>query len=91
MSGTADQVAIDGTPTNGTNPWIDSLVWGGAWAGSSGLATSGGPVTISWFAATGYDDYTGYEGAEWFASELLAVQEALSSWESVASIDFIES
>ena len=91
MSGTADQVAIDGTPTNGTNPWIDSLVWGGAWADSSGLATSGGPVTISWFAATGYDDYTGYEGAEWFASELLAVQEALSSWESVASIDFIES
>jgi Ca2+-binding RTX toxin-like protein len=90
MVGTADQVAIDGTPTNGANPWIDGLVWGGAWSDSSGLATSGGPVTISWFAASGYDDYTGYEGAEWLISELLAVQEALSSWESVASIDFIE-
>lgn len=44
MPGTAGEIAFDGTPTNGANPWIDSLVWGGAWADTGGLGTSGGPV-----------------------------------------------
>ena len=29
--GTAIEALIDGTPTDGANPFIDSLVWGGRW------------------------------------------------------------
>lgn len=43
MSGTAEIAASNGTPNNGANPWVDSMVWGGAWSDTSGLATSGGP------------------------------------------------
>ena len=31
VAGTAIEALTDGTPTNGTNPFIDSLVWGGRW------------------------------------------------------------
>jgi Ca2+-binding RTX toxin-like protein len=49
-------------------------------------------VTISWSAIRGYDPYGAFEnfGAEWLASELLAVRQALSIWESVAAVEFIE-
>ena len=49
---------IDGTPTNGANPWIDSLVWGGAWSD-----TDGGTVTISYAVQTGYDPYGVFAGS----------------------------
>lgn len=100
MPGTADQVAIDGTPTNGANPWIDSLVWGGAWADSIGLATSSGPVTISWTAMSGADpnvsilpEHTAinYGGYTWFNYEIAALEQAFSTWEAVASLEFVQS
>lgn len=92
MTGTASETYVDGTPTNGTNPWIDSLVWGGAWADTPGLLTSSGPVTISFAAVTGTDPYGVLEGPSmsWTASGLTALGNALSGWEAVANIDFVE-
>ena len=92
MAGTASQVYVDGTPTNGANPWIDSLVWGGAWADTAGLATTGGPVTISFAAVSGGDPYYVLSGPSmtWSTAGLNALGLALQAWESVASIDFVE-
>lgn len=83
MPGTAIEIEVDGTPTNGANPWIDSLVWGGAW--SSG----GGTVTISYTAMTGYDAYLGGQTLAWSVAELAAIDTAMSYWENVANIQFV--
>ena len=85
--GTALQTLINGTPTGGANPWIDSLVWGGAWA-----APSGGTVTISYAAAQG-GAATLFSGVSlgWTQSDLAAVKRAFARWEAVADIDFAAS
>lgn len=92
MPGTAGEIAFDGTPTNGANPWIDSLVWGGAWADTGGLGTSGGPVSISFSFVAGADPFGGLNGigTEWISAGLAAVNAALAAWEAVAAIDFLE-
>ena len=92
MSGTAYTGYVDGTPTNGVNPWIDSLVWGGAWADSPGLASTGGPVTISFAAVYGTDPYNVLSGPamSWSPAGLAALGNALASWESVANLDFVQ-
>jgi serralysin len=74
----AFEVSVDGTPTNGANAWIDSLVWGGAWDDGDG-----GTVTIVWHATD--DAYP------WESYELTALRQALAAWEAVANIDFVES
>jgi len=93
MPGTASQVYVDGTPTNGSNPWIDSLVWGGAWSDTPGLSTTGGPVTISYSAVSGADPYNVLNGAamSWSSAGLTALGNALAAWEAVASLDFVQS
>ncbi len=92
VRGTATQVYVDGTPTNGANPWIDSLVWGGAWEDTAGLPTTGGPVTISFAAVTGTDPYGVLNGPSmsWSSAGLTALTRALGAWESVAAVDFVE-
>ncbi len=83
MPGTATTILIDGTPTDGSDPWIDSLVTGGAWKDSNG-----GTVTIQWTAFQGTMD--GQNSYSWTSLALTALREALSLWESVANIDFVE-
>lgn len=92
MPGTASEVYVDGTPTNGSNVWIDALVWGGAWADTSGLPTTGGPVTISYTAMSGADPYNVLGGAAmtWSSAGLTALGQALAGWEAVASLDFVQ-
>jgi hypothetical protein len=83
MPGTATTILIDGTPTNGSDPWIDSLVAGGAWTDGNG-----GPVTIQWTAFQGTMD--GQASYSWTSLALTGLREAMSLWESVANIDFVE-
>ena len=92
MRGTAEEVFVDGTPTNGANPWIDSLVWGGAWIDSLGLGSTGGPVTISFSTVSGVDPYSVLNGTgmTWSSAGLTALGLALEAWEAVASIDFMQ-
>ncbi|WP_095587274.1 M10 family metallopeptidase [Actibacterium ureilyticum] len=82
----ATGILIDGTPTDGTNPWIDSLVWGGAWADSDG-----GPVTVNLHIGTGYDATLGARGLSWTSKEKARLESALKSWENVADIDLVYS
>ena len=83
MPGTATTILIDGTPTNGSDPWVDSLVGGGAWKDSDG-----GTVTIQWTAFQGTMD--GQNSYGWTSLALTGLREAMSLWESVANIDFVE-
>lgn len=76
--GTAFEIVIDGTPTNGANPWIDSLVWGGAWRDGNG-----GTVTISYAAMSS-------GGMAWTQADRTAVSRAMAAWEKVANVDFVE-
>jgi serralysin len=92
MSGTAIQVEIDGTPTNGANPWLDSLVWGGAWGQDSATGSTTGLVTISYSAMSGIDIYGYFAGQtmSWSSSDLAALDKALGAWEAVANINFVQ-
>jgi len=83
MPGTATTILIDGTPTNYSDPWIDSLVAGGAWKDNDG-----GTVTIQWTAFQGTMD--GQGSYSWTSLALTGLREAMSLWESVANIDFVE-
>ncbi|WP_425067150.1 matrixin family metalloprotease [Reyranella sp.] len=83
MPGTATAILIDGTPTNYSDPWVDSLVGGGAWKDNDG-----GTVTIQWTAFQGTMD--GQNSYGWTSPALNGLREALSLWESVANIDFVE-
>ena len=83
MPGTATTILIDGTPTDGSDPWIDSLVAGGAWTDGDG-----GKVTIQWTAFQGTMD--GQNSYSWTSLALTGLREAMSLWESVANIDFVE-
>ena len=83
MPGPATTYLIDGTPTNGSDPWIDSLVWGGAWRDGDG-----GTVTINWTAVYGTID--GLPSMNWSSVGVTALRAALAVWESVANIDFVE-
>ena len=83
MPGTATTILIDDMPTNGSDPWVDSLVSGGAWTDGNG-----GTITISWTAFQGTMD--GQNSYAWTPTALAGLREALSLWESVANIDFVE-
>jgi serralysin len=83
MPGTATTILIDGTPTDGADQYIDSLVWGGRW-----IDDDGGKVTISYAAATG--EYEGSETIGWSEEALAALDSALALWASVANIEFVK-
>jgi serralysin len=86
-TGTANQVRINGTPTNGANPWLDSLVSGGAWIDTPGLPSSGGPVTISYAFVSG--SFNGTPSRAWSTPETNAAERAFGAWEAVANVDFV--
>jgi serralysin len=78
---------IDGTPTDGANPWIDSLVWGGAWA------SAGPKVTITYALKSGLDPNqtsNPASGKIWADVEATAMRQAVAAWETVANVDFVE-
>ena len=79
----AATIRIDGTPTNGADPWVDSLVLGGAWRDSDG-----GTVTITWSTTQGF--MGGENSLSWGQAEIASLREALAAWENVANIDFVE-
>jgi Ca2+-binding RTX toxin-like protein len=83
MPGTATTILIDGTPTDGADEYIDSLVWGGRW-----IDEDGGKVTISYAAANG--EFEGADTIGWSVEALAALDSALALWESVANIDFVK-
>jgi serralysin len=91
MAGTAQSYSNDGTPTNGANPWIDALVWGGAWEDTPGLPSDGGDVTITYCLASGTDPHNVLSGSNysWDATSIAAFNAAIAVWEAVAKIDFV--
>ena len=91
MTGTAIGISVDGTPTGGANPWIDSLVWGNAWANDPEAGSTSGPVRISYFAYAGTDPAESFFGTSlsWTSTDRAAIDRALATWEAVANIDFV--
>lgn len=79
----AFEVYTDGTPTDGANPWIDALVWGGAWDDADG-----GTVTISYTMMSGTG--TGGQTMPWTDAEMQVIDRVTKAWEKVANIDFVE-
>jgi serralysin len=77
--------SIDGTPTNGVNPWIDSLVWGGSWTSGSGVKP-----TVTYAFKSGFDSQQNDTGKVWKSAERAAVNAAFVAWEAVANINFVE-
>jgi serralysin len=77
--------SIDGTPTNGNNPWIDSLVWGGSWSSGSGVKP-----TVTYAFKSGFDSEQNETGKVWKSAERAAVNAAFVAWEAVANINFVE-
>jgi Ca2+-binding RTX toxin-like protein len=80
----AHESLIDGSPTDGVNPWIDSLVWGGRW-----IDADGGKTTIGYALREGYDDYSEAWGAPWRSSESAALSTAMAQWANVANLEFV--
>ena len=91
MPGTAVETLLDGTPTDGANPWIDSLVNGGVWRDTPDLPSSGGPISISYALQFGFDPFGLFSGyaQSWDSEESVAVANALGTWEAVANVDFV--
>jgi len=81
----ATQIAVDGTPTNGANPWIDALVMDGAWGPSYGTPN----ITV--FFDQGSDPFGGYwigNSYSWQSYEIAAFEEAFAIYESFIDIEF---
>ena len=78
----ATEITFDDTPTDGANPYIDSLVAGGAW-----VDEDGGPVTINYSFELMPGVVAG--GFAWSDAEKAAVAAALQKWSAVANIEFV--
>ncbi|MCE6949494.1 hypothetical protein LAZ29_00800 [Cereibacter sphaeroides] len=92
MSGTAYGIAIDGTPTDGENPYIDALCGGSQWTTDGNVLGQNCTATISFNAVVGEDPYglLPGESSEWTESYIYCLNSAINAWESVANIDFVE-
>lgn len=84
----ATEIEIDGTPTNGSNPYIDSLVWGGAW----GADTTGGTVNVTYALMSGSDPNGIFDatGSAWSSAATTAIKSVFAAWAGVANITFSE-
>ncbi|RYG92644.1 hypothetical protein EU803_00630 [Loktanella sp. IMCC34160] len=82
----ASTISSDGTPTNGADPWIDSLVWGGQWTDAGGIVT----ITYSIETGTAPAAVFSGSGADWHSYEIVALEAAYAAWEAVANIEFVE-
>ncbi|MDF1871955.1 M10 family metallopeptidase [Vannielia sp.] len=88
MAGTANQITIDGTPTNGANPWTDSLVYGGAWTTPPSATTQ---LSYAFNSGSFTSDPGAIgSGAVWSASEQAAVLQVLATIEAVCNVEFTE-
>ena len=70
-AGTAIEAPIDGTPTDGTNPFIDSLVWGGRWQTPNSTKTS-----ITYFLQSGTVAALDGTGYSWDTASKTAVEKS---------------
>jgi uncharacterized repeat protein (TIGR02059 family) len=90
-SGTASEAILsDSSPTNGANPFIDSLVWGGRWVSSGDPDETVNPTVISYYLASGTDPHEVLPDSSytWNSSSTTAITAAFQAWENVANIDF---
>lgn len=89
--GTATGVLINGRPTNGANPYIDSLNGGTAWRNENGAA---GTVYLSYTLQQGIDPYGalvgGGESYAWDLAWTAAIKSAFASYEAVCNVKFQE-
>ena len=89
--GTAVGVLINGRPTNGANPYIDSLNGGTAWRNEGGAA---GPVTITYYLQSGIDPYQALVGGgssyAWDQTWSGAIKAAFASYEAVCNVKYLE-
>ncbi len=89
--GTAYGVLIDGTPTNGANPYLDTLNGGSAWRNENGQS---GTVVLSYALQQGDDPYFGLVGGgpsyAWDQTFRAAITAAFASYEAVCGVDFQE-
>lgn len=89
--GTAYGVLINGRPTNGANPYIDSLNGGTAWRNEGGAT---GPVTITYFLQSGEDPYEilvgGGSSYAWDQAWSGAIKAAFGSYEAVCNLKYVE-
>jgi serralysin len=85
---------IDATPTDGLNPWIDTLVDGGRW--TDGVGTL---VTLTYSLKSGIDpnkDTYGnphnglVTGKAWTSSEAAALKAAMNAWSAVTNVSFLQ-
>ena len=79
-----------GRPTSGTNPWIDSLVWGGRWDDPT---PAGGRVQLGYTLMSGADPNNAngiWNAKGWDGTEAAAIARAMAAWEAVAKVDFVQ-
>jgi serralysin len=78
----------DGKPTDGKNPYIDSLVWGGAWTDGNS-----GKITIKLGYGSGSTESPFYffnaNAQAWNQIEQTAVKRAVAAWGAVANVEFV--
>jgi serralysin len=92
MPGTAIGTTTDGTPTDGANPWIDGLTWGGRWIDDPAAPTPDGATTITYATVSGADPFTtGFSGAAWGSPAAAALQAGFTAWSNVANVKFVKS
>ncbi len=79
-------IKINQTPTNGANPLMDSLVFGGAWGNGSGAT-----VKLTYALRSGQDpnNFNGIaNGQSWSSDEAVALDKALKAWAAVTNVTF---
>jgi serralysin len=79
-------ISIEGFPTQGENPWLDTLVDGGAWSDGSGR-----PVTLTYSLRKGVDPlaFNGISsGKNWTGEEAAALAGAMKAWSAVTNVTF---
>ena len=89
--GTAVGVLINGRPTNGANPYIDSLNGGSAWSNESGAS---GTVFITYYLQSRVDPYGALVGGgssyPWDPAWSGAIKAAFASYEAVCNVKYVE-
>ena len=88
-AGTAYAISSLEKPTNGENAYIDALALNSQWANNDG---STGTIEITYCTVHGRDPYNFWRGNGdvWSDDFLAALSGAMSSWEAVTNIDFVE-
>lgn len=84
-----EAIRVDGTPTDGWSPWIDSLVYGGAWSDGNDQRGGERPLRIDVDFDAGYFSAGALAwGPGWYDHEIAAFERAFAAFEAVAGIEF---